>query len=214
MPLNFATVLGQAVPMLPAAPLFRRLLLEEPGTLTAVLVVAAIVGFYLFNRSGKTREAFWWALVVLVAAAGVQTAARSIQTDREAILEATKELVRVTSRADTAALEPMLASDVRLSNDFNLARSEAQFDSDKAQILADVRTYLKDRFPLKECAILDTQGVIDRDGYGRTQVRIRAVPEALGFPNISWWRIDWQRQPDGSWLVRGIQPVDLGLKGF
>lgn len=207
------TLLAQAVPSLPEPPLVRRLLLEDPNMITAALVVAAIAGFYFLNRKSRPREAFFWCFSVLLAAAGLQGLARGVETEREVLLRVTTRLVSVTSKADAASLSSMLSSDCRLSNDFNLADHRIPFDADKQQILGAVRSFLKDQYPLKECAILETQAVVDGDAAGRTQVRIRAVPEALGAPIISWWRMDWKRGSSGEWLVRGIQPMDLGLAG-
>jgi hypothetical protein len=203
------------VPSLPSPPLLQRLTLEEPGTLTVAFVVAAAIGFYVLNRQGKASRGFLAAAIGVGLAIGVQVLARLIETDRERIMGATAELVRTTAHADVEELSKLLAKEVRFSNDFDLTNSEVQTDKawDRDEILAKVREYMTRRYALKEAAILETQGIIDRPGVGRTQVRVRAVPEAAGFPIISWWRIDWVKKDDG-WVVKGIQPMDLGLGGM
>lgn len=198
---------------LPSAPLMPRLVLEEPLTLTLVFAAAAVVGWFVLNRVGKARRAAMVALVGAGLAIGVQVLARAVTTDREQMLDATRELVRVTAHADTAALRPLLAPEVRLTNEYSLAATEVQGANwGREEILSNVQKVLKDKYPLKEAAILQVQGIKDRDGAGRTQVRVRAVLQNPPIPIISWWRIEWVKK-EGAWVVRGIEPMDLGIGG-
>jgi hypothetical protein len=52
-------------------------------------------------------------------------------------------------------------------------------------------------YKISEWAVLETQSMTDAPGAGVTQSRIRVTLEA-GFPNISWWKIDWRKGPDGA----------------
>ena len=201
------------VQVLPSPPLVTRLILEDPLLLTAALIVAAIAAFFIYNARQKTKAAMAWCATGLALAAGVQILAFAITTDREKIIAATTPLVSATAAGDAARLDPMLDSTVRLTNDFNLAADELPHGQgwDKAQILAQVRSYLGEKWRIKEAAILEVQGIIDGEGRGRTQVRVRATPDVTEFPIISWWRLDWKKSAKGAWLVTGIQPIDVGL---
>lgn len=200
-------------PSLPSPPFFSRYLFEEPLAPAIVFLIASVIVFFLFNTRGEVKKAIGLSSLGAVLAVAVFLLAEFVQTDREKIIAATTPLVSATAAADTSRLSPMLHDQVRLTNDLNLAADELPHgeDWDKARILAQVDSYLGRRWKLKEAAILEVQGVIDRPGRGRTQVRIRTTPEVLSIPLISWWRLDWQEDPDGRWRVIGIQPLDLGL---
>lgn len=202
-----------AVPPLPSPPFFSRYLFEEPLLPAIVLLIASVIVFFIFNSKGAVKRAIGFSSLGAVLAMGVFLLAEFIQTDREKIIDATTPLVSATAAADTARLSPMLHEQVRLTNDLNLAADELPHgeDWDKARLLNQVSSYLGQRWRIKEAAILEVHGVIDRPGRGRTQVRIRTTPELMEIPLTSWWRIDWQEDPDGRWRVIGIQPLDLGL---
>ncbi len=199
---------------LPSPPILSRLLFEDPLILTAILIIASVAVFFLFNAQGKVKKAILWSGVGLLLGIGVLILASAIETDREKIIAATTPLVRVTAAADTSRLEPLLDDQVRLTNELSLAADELPHGEpwDKTQILDHVRSYLGDKFRLKpgETAIIETQGVIDGPGRGRTQVHIRVTPELFEFPWPSWWRIDWKQDAKGEWRVIGIQPLDVG----
>lgn len=207
------------VPPLPSPPLLPRLFLEQPTPLAVALVIATIVSMAVLNRRGKAVQGTVAAAFgVLVAA--VIILATAVQTDRERIAAATEDLVNAAAAVDQTALDRMLAPDVRLLaqariNEQVQREGPKLTDSgwDKATILAQADEYLKGPFKVSSAAVLETQALLDGPTSGRTQVRVRAVPEIYNFPVITWWRVTWRKGSDGQWQAIAIEPLDLGLAG-
>ena len=49
------------------------------------------------------------------------------------------------------------------------------------------------------------QAAADNENKGQSQFYIRVTPEITGAPDLSWWRITWQREGD-AWTVALIEP--------
>lgn len=210
--MNFGLLAQMAVPALPDPPAMSWLLFEEPLLLTAICIVAAVSGFVFLNARGRVRNAVIVGGVGFLLAVGVQVLAAMVETPREKLIKATGALVAATAHMDGAMLSPMLDAKVRLSNGFGVAEWEGDA-ADRAELIAKVQDVLGRKYPLKECAILETHAVVDGPGIGRSQVRVRAVPQQFAVPIVSWWRIDWREQKDG-WVATGIEPLDLGVGGI
>lgn len=201
----------------PSPPLITHYLLESPLPLAGVLILLAVILFYIFNMQAKVKKAILLASICLALSIGVLILAAAIETDRERIIAETTPLVRHTANADTSRLSSLLDDHVQLTNDQNLAAGELPHGVgwNKEQILAQVADFFTRTMRLKagQTAILSTQGIIDAPGRGRTQVRLRVVTELYEVPWITTWRIDWKQNDKDQWLVTGIQPIDLGLPG-
>lgn len=207
------------VPPLPSPPLLPRLFLEQPTPLAVALVIATIVATAVLNRRGKAVQG------TVAAAFGVLVAAliilaTAIQTDREKIAAATEDLVNAAAAVDQTALNRMLAPDVRLLAQSRINEQVQRegpnlTDSgwDKTMILAQAEKHLKGQFKVSSAVILETQALLDGPTSGRTQVRIRAVPEIYNFPVVTWWRVTWRKGSDGQWQAIAIEPLDLGPAG-
>jgi hypothetical protein len=212
-----------APPPLPPAPLWERLILENPWPTAGVLAILAIATMGIMSRTkadGDRRFAGLplrtiIALALAILGGIVLAVGTAITTDREALRAGTARLVDVTARSDTAALERMLSEDVRLRLPAGLpggGRNGASVP--RETILTMVEQYLgpQGRYPLREHRIAEIQATLDGPRVARAQVRIRVVPEATALPYTSWWRIDWRKDGEGEaavWRVIGIEPLVL-----
>lgn len=209
-PAPIAGVLAQArVAPLPSPPLVDRLFLESPLPVVAALVLGAVTAFAVLNRRGMPGRGVAIAGVLALAAGAVMVLAMLVQTPREQLTAATRDLVDAVATVDTPALERLLADDFRFHNRLSIAALAVPAAGlDKPSLIALVEQEMDGPFAVKEHGVLQTQAVMDGPAVGRTQVRVRVVPESLGYPNASWWRIDWRRGPQG-WRVIGVEPLAI-----
>jgi hypothetical protein len=177
-----------------------------------MLIIAGIVTFIILNRRGKLRQGMLVGTGLIVVGIGVWILAAAVQTDREAITTQTRDLIGATARAQTTDLDRLLAPDARLFVSIRIPGvTISSAGLDKADILKKVKQELGQAHTVSECAILETQAVIDAPGSGRSQVRVRAVIDS--FPTFSWWKVTWGRGNDGPWRATAIQPLDVGFPG-
>lgn len=192
--------IGGNVPPLPDPPAFDRYVLESPWLLAGGLAAVALVVLYAMRSQGKTRTGLVAAGVGLLLAGAIVAAGALIETPREIMTRQTRDLVRATATVDVPALEGLLAPDARL---YWLERRSSV---DRAQLLERVRSDLGRSYTVRDWAILKLDAALDGPAVGRTQAQVRVDP-AEGGVHFSWWRIDWRREPDGSWRVIGIEPL-------
>jgi hypothetical protein len=206
------TTLLAAVEPLPKPPFFAGLMDGQPWLISAILLLLGLGILVVFRNQGKPRQGSGIFLGLAALAIALQVAAALITTDRERLTAATQELVRATATAQTAVVEGFLASDVRLVTEGGrlgpLALPRTGWDKD--EILSQIRRTIGGSYQLKEYAILRTQAEQRGPTAGRTQVRIRVVPEQYPAPTISWWRIEWRKE-HGEWKAVLIQPLELGF---
>lgn len=188
-----------APPALPAAPFWEVWLLEEGFRTAAVLAVLAAAGAFTLRAVGRSKDGARVLAVGLVLAAGAWVTSKLIETGRETIGASSRALVHAAARADTAELDRLLADDLNLF---------AGRSYDKDGVLALTRDRLGGPWKLKSWSVLELQASTDAPTRGQTQVKVRVVPEATGFPDISWWKLDWRLDPQG-WRVIGIEPVSV-----
>ncbi len=192
-------------PDLPAAPLLDRLLFENPWPLSIALVVLGVGAYLVLNSRGKPGKGGVFALIGLLLAAAVWVASSMVVTTRERLELLTKELVAAVATADTTQLDRLLAPDIRLYAFF------ATDGIGKDLILDRVRRDFGASGPyrVKEHAVLENDATLDGPRVGRVQVKVRVTSENFGFPNLSWWKIDY-REEGGQWRVTGIEPISIG----
>jgi hypothetical protein len=212
-----------APPPLPAAPLWERLILENPWPTAGVLAILAIATIGIMSRTGADgdRRIAGLPLRTIIALAlallgGVILAVgTAITTDREDLRAGTTRLVEVTARSDTATLERMLSEDVRLRLPAGMpGAGQSGTSVPRETILQMVEQYLgpSGRYTVREFRVTDAQAALDGPRVARAQVRVRVIPEATAFPHTSWWRVDWRKDGEGeaaAWRVIGIEPLVL-----
>jgi hypothetical protein len=193
---------------------FSRLVLESPIPTALVLIAAAIIGFLLLNQRGRARAGSLLAAALGLAAALALIAGSTIVTERERLTQASAALVDAVARPDIAAVDRLLADDVRMFSRLSVGEvSTPPAGLEKQAILDLVRRLIGGPWAVKEHSILESQAALDAENLGRTQIRVRVVTESFGVPNASWWRLDWRRGADGGWRVIQIEPLDMGNAG-
>lgn len=201
---------GAAVPMLPDPPMVEHLLLESPATPAAAFGIAGAAVFLMLNRAGRARQGAAAAGALVVLAAGLIALGASVTTARETLIDRTGRLIGAVSRGSASGAGQFLAEDVR-------ATALRSFEApDKQAILNHVETDLGPggRFAVKNAAVLASAAVVDGANAARTQVRMRVTVEALGAPSLSWWRLNWRKDPDGQWRVIAIDVLEMdGMRG-
>jgi hypothetical protein len=207
------------VPALAPGPVFERFVLVNPWPLAIVLVIAAAVAWVVLSRQGRTRHAGMAVGGLTLMAACIVAAASLVTTQREVLRDRTGLLVSAVARVDLDALDGLLADNVlmfaspdRLGSGTRTITPGGQ-PRDKAAILDTVRRYLGSAYPVKEHRVLETQVAVDGKQLARTQVHVRVTPEAAPLMHRSWWRLEWRREPDGAWLVTGIEPMQIDWLG-
>jgi len=204
---------GVTPPPLDSPPLLPRLIFEQPLPLVALFIGGAVVAFVVLNRRFKAKQGVLAAGGLLLAAGALWLTASLVQTDREQIMAETSRLIGATTRVDTAALDNLLAPDVRLFAGPRIGDSRIPSAGwDKKAILENTDRYLRAIYKVDEAAVLEMQGTMDGPTSGRTQARIRTT--VVGAPFISWWRVTWRRSGEGRWEVTAIEPLEIPGSGL
>ena len=204
-PMSLLTVADP--PPLDGAPLFQRLLFENPLALTLALLVLGVVLYVVFNSKGRYKLGLLLAGACIIVSGVAWIFAGLVVTNHEKMRESVRELVRGVAQADLATLETALGPDARLTGVPTLS------DLGRSDILAVVRQQLRPgaTFEVKDYAILEEQTTIDGPNTGRVQVKVRVIPKQWNFPNLSWWSIGLRSDDNERWNVYSIKL--LGMSG-
>lgn len=198
MPPN--SFIPEVPPALDEPSIFTQWLLEDPTYLLAIIGAIGVLAAWQLWRVAKSRATAFAFVITIALCGGLWLFSRTITTPRERIIAATWSLIRSTTAADVDALSPILADRARLGN------ARGTLNMDKDAILARVKTTLGGPFKLKDWAVVRMQAAADNEAKVQSQFYIRVTPEVTGAPDLSWWRITWQRAGD-SWKVSLIEPM-------
>jgi len=187
------------VPVLPAAPLIERVWLANPWPIVILLIVLAAATFVVLNARGRAVRGLAIAAAFLLAAVGAYVTSMLVETDREAISSATRELVRATAAADRAALGELL------SDDLSMRVTRVPRSADKSETIALIERLVAGQYGVSGATVLECQATLDGPRLGRTHVRVRTTSQVGVLP--SWWRIDWVLEDDRSWRARRIEAL-------
>ncbi len=197
-------------PSLPSPPIFSHLVFEQPVYVIAVLVVGALVSSLALHARGQPRRGLWIALGALVLALAIYLTSRAVRTDRERILGNTADLVRATATGDSARVGELIFDAVRLLK-------VAEGEMDRALLLSRVRDDFAPggRYAIREHAILELEAARVGPNTAVAQVKVRVTPAASGFPILSWWKINYQKDPiDMQWKVVSIEGLSANVPGI
>lgn len=181
---------------LPAGPLWERWLLESPWPTAGLLALAGLVAFALLNRQGRAGAAVASAVAALALGAGVVVLANVVTTEREALRARSFSIVAAVAGRDQAMVGAMLAPNARLTK-WPLALTGREAIVERVGSVP----------AIQEWALLEAQASLDGPAVGRTQIKLRITPDQTRVPNLSWWRLDWQRDAKGQWVVIQIEPL-------
>jgi len=193
---------------LPSPPMVEHLFLEQPGYVMAVLMVGAIVVSLVLNARGQTRRGMMIAAGAVALAMGVFGVSRAVETDRERVTKNTVDLVHATATGNSGRVGELIFESVRLLN-------VAEGEMDRALLLTRVREYFGTggKWAIQEHAILDVASAKVGPNTAVAQVKVRATPAGSGFPVLSWWKINWQKE-GGAWRVVSIEGLSANVPGI
>lgn len=197
---------------LPPTPLMERFLFEQPLLPVAILALLAIIAAVAFAKRRQRTRGLIVAGVLLALAAGVYLTATMVTTDRETLLDRTADLIGSTAQAQTAVLPAMLTEEASLRTAGDIARVLPSVDG-RDRILALVDQYLQSRYRVSTWKILDQQATIDGPNVGRTLIRVGVESNGFSRTHYSWWRLHWERGPDGVWRCFELEPLWIQLVG-
>jgi hypothetical protein len=183
---------------LPADPLWERWLLESPWPAAGLLALAGVVAFAVLNRRARAGAAAGSLVAAILAGAGVILLARFITTDRETLRARSASLVAAVASRDQALVGSLLAPTARLAK-WPLALTGRDAIVDRVGSVPAIH----------EWALLEAQASLDGPAVARTQIKLRITPDQTRAPNLSWWRLDWQRDAQGHWVVIQIEPLAI-----
>lgn len=191
--------------------------LESPLVLALGLVlVGIVVGLVLRGRTdGGGRLKVAPAVLVLLGV-GVYGLGQFVRTPRERAVWVVRDLVAAVARGDAAdaggrpGLEALLGPKVQIVSGVNVGGFAPIDGMDRGAILERVRRdfakgglmEVKETGWLKDDAIVDgTRAVV--------QAKVRVTSAQMGYPLLSWWRVELERDGDG-WRAVGIMPLAIG----
>lgn len=204
--LNTSTPATALTQTLGAASLIDRFLLENPWPLIGALVLAGTIAFSILNRRGKVTPALASIVAAVALSAGVWLAARSVTTDRERVRDLTVALVNAAAKVDESTLASMFASDLTLYLTVGAITSDSSMD--RAATLQQVRRSLGGLYKLKDWRITSNE-ITSSGGQASARLSVSVTTEAYAIPHRSTWRVDWRREPDGTWRVFAIELLEM-----
>jgi len=187
------------VPELPSPPLLERWLLESPWIAMVGLVLIGLASGWFAVRAGRGKLALAFGLLGPALAAGVYAISASVMTLREELGVKGAALIASAAEGKADVVEPVLATSL------SLVVMGSPSNSGKAVLLRFVEQEMNGRFKLKEMSSQVMGASIEGENVARTQHRVRVVPEFTGFPNTSWWVLQWRRSAAGEWAVIQIE---------
>lgn len=193
---------SDAPPALPRPPLVEHLLLEQPWAAALALGLGGLLAAWILNQRARARAGLALGAAMLLAGATIAVIGALVTTTREALIARTRELIALTARADTRALDGLLAGDVT----FRLFTTDRRYI--REELLGLVRRYPGELYPVESYREEQAAASLDGPNAARTQVRVvtrSAAATLYDLPVGSWWRIAWRREPDGAWRVTQIE---------
>ncbi len=187
------------------------LLFENPWILAGLLAIGAISLFVVFNNRRKLRLGAAFAGVFALGAITVMLLAMLVTTDREQVKNLSRELIAAVADADAQPVEQILSPFATLVAEGAL-RSELSRD----EILDRIRDASSNggaydgqgtRVAADEYRIREIRVGIQSSTAARSQVNVVITPSITSFPTGTWWELDWDKLPDGSWKARRIELV-------
>lgn len=203
---------------MPESPIIPLLFLENPWILGGMLALAALAALVLLNSRRKARLG----LITAGTLAGIATTmvllASAVTTDRESIQASTRELIDAIARADAAVVDRLLSPIATAGAE---GRYGVEFTRD--QLLDEVRSAQRnggayraaDGIGVLEYRIREVRAGLSTPTIGRTQANVVITPSASNFPTGTWWELEWDKHPDGSWKIRRVELVWVaGIPGI
>lgn len=197
---------------LPPAPLLERFLFEQPLLPIAVLVLLALIAAIAFAGRSQRRRGLIVAGVLIALAAGVYLVSMLVTTDRETLLARTEVAIGSVALLDGGTMREVLTEDVYLRTAGAIARLQPSVEG-RSEIIDLAERRLRGSYHVTDWKILDRQATIDGPNLGRTLVRVGVDADGISRTHYSWWRLHWERGPDGVWRCFELEPLWIQFAG-
>ncbi len=187
------------------------LLLENPWILAGLLAVAAGATFIALNNRRRARAGAIVGTTLAILALGVFTLATLVTTDREQVRTLSRQLIDAVAEADPAPVNRIL-SDIGTLAAVGALRHELSRD----ELLDLVRDAVRNdgeynaggvRVAVNSHRIREIRVGLQSDVIARSQINVVITPSITNVPTGTWWEIDWDKHPDGTWRARRIELV-------
>ena len=179
-------------------PMLEHLFLESPWPVMAVCAVAC--GVLLFIWTQRRRRKFGlFSLVPILIAVGVWFLAGSVTTEREQLIQDTRDLIAATAPLDWAVLDRLMDPSVTVSGpDGSIWLASGQLRPRLDSALS--RVNVNSQRPR------GIQAIAHDTGWGESTVTVRTDPAGSN-PINTGWRLTWHRGPgdDDAWRVVDIR---------
>ncbi len=186
------------------------LLFESPWPLMAVFAAISLLLAVVIAKRGRMGLAALVAADALVVPAVLFAIATSVETDRERVRGASRELVEAVATADASALSDLL------SERTHLALSRLPEVRDKAGIVSWVGSAMRGDYAVEKYTITELQAEQGPESnIAKTRVSVRVVPERTKRNTGFICMLTWGRERDGDedvWRVIRIEP--LWVQGY
>lgn len=185
-------------------PLWQAWLFENPWPLVVALLAAAVVLRVVSTR----RETPWrgrlgWAaLGAVLLAGGVYLSTAIVETDRERLIDRTRQLVAATAPIDAGALDGLIARGAVVAGP----------DGSPWVVYDDIRDELEaavQRHGGFDHAIRGLAAEAVNKARGRSLLSLSTTTGDLGVPIRTRWLITWRREGDGRWRVMEIRWLEF-----
>jgi len=178
--------------------MLEHLFLESPWPVIGVCAIACVV-LLLIWRQRRQKLLGLLSLIPVLIAAGVWFLAGTVTTDREQLIQDTRDLVAATAPLDPAALDRLIDPAATVSG------PDGTVWLASGQLRPRLHSAL-DRVSLNSQRTRGIQAIAHDTGWGESTVTVR-TDHAGGSPVNTGWRLTWQRVPgeEGSWRVVDIR---------
>ena len=188
---------------LPSPPFLEAAFLESPWTIVFVLLLSAVVAYFVLRlRAPRAAIAVVVACVLIAASAIVLSGL--VVTERERLVLHSRSLVQLVADADGDAAGGWLTEEVELVVLGQPANRR------KADLVDRVNADMAGRYALKNHAakVTSTQASIDDAGLARTRFHVAVTPQTTDAPLGSWWVLHWRKRGE-QWRVARIEMAEL-----
>lgn len=184
------------------SPTLTNLFLEEPLMLSLALLGVAIVLGFVARQRNRPRLLVG-AGIALVLAGGVWVLATAVTTDRDRVMQHTRDLVFATAPLDTDVLDTLIDPNATLRGPDGSIWLE--HDPFRLALALAVR-----QWGVETQAVRKMQAGVDDRGNAATRFEARTTfSQGTGLPVRTVWQLQWRQDPAGNWRVIDIQWLEF-----
>lgn len=186
---------GAGLPPIADPPLWELALLEKPSWAAAILIALGVVAFLVLRRSTRARLAPWVLLIALALAGAAIGVGTLVQTQRERVADAARDLVAATGRADARAMTLLLDPAVSVRTRWGSVEG--------AQRVVDLAGTGVRAAGIRSARAPEVRVEVRAD---LARSLVRTALDSDDAPPSGWWLVEWARDDD-AWRATHIEPL-------